>query len=699
LSSDDSIAIDRRTLLASIGALSGTASVAGCSAFERGSDTSTERVDDDSARELAERFAPTLYFDTNEQWFPTDPRPYQTEQDGEQVVNGFDAFNGYVEAKKGTDRVPKPTLFYHAMQYSDSPLAVVQFWYYSAFDQFTTNFHWHDWEVLHVFVDMETGDPQLYVASSHSGRVPNNEFLDPDPDRQPRILSELGSHSSALSVNDVPDRFQRLPIDGTFADITNSAFEGIEDIADIPIAYGLPRDEGSRLPYVVPELAGKPVYEHEQLPAVERDDLIGDELTVRSFSDLTSPPSELPERETGLVFGFAGRGGDSDIEYDLIPTADLEDISSFTGPQLSFEFAIPEFAEDAVASHISTAGTPWEQPRYENPARDISAPNHRAELAKRYDAIGEPASVNTIVANITEAVTDSDAPENEGVTTQGLSVESIALLESEPDAVPSSGGIVVAQDIPEREHRLTINGPGLEPHSETVTARDDESGPTTAGVESEIPLVARENATKLEFDPQDTDAELTDLAIEDDFAGRLYDAPLSGPDAVYVHRGGAYTAEVRDADDEIGAARVNPSTARNVRVRDLATGKGSLAEYIADVSAETANAVSALTADADDTSTPGGRSGAGGRENAVKGLSRALQAVAETARTVAERAAAGERNRADESLAAVQTRLDRVSSRLTEAGGSIPEDLTRATERRLTQLDRRSKQAREAQKL
>ena len=114
------------------------------------------------AAELAARFAPTLYFDTDEQWFPTDPRPYTSRQDGETVVSGFDALNGYHERFTG-ERPPNPTVFYNAVGYEDSSLAVVQFWFYSVFDQFTTNFHWHDWEVLHVFVG--TG-----LVFAHSGR-------------------------------------------------------------------------------------------------------------------------------------------------------------------------------------------------------------------------------------------------------------------------------------------------------------------------------------------------------------------------------------------------------------------------------------------------------------------------------------------------------------------------------------------------
>jgi len=91
--SSDTSSVDRRAVLASLGAL-GTASLAGCTAFEPGDDSGTTDLGDEQARSLAEQFAPTLYFDEYEQWFPTDPRSYEREQDGEVVVDGFDAFDG-----------------------------------------------------------------------------------------------------------------------------------------------------------------------------------------------------------------------------------------------------------------------------------------------------------------------------------------------------------------------------------------------------------------------------------------------------------------------------------------------------------------------------------------------------------------------------------------------------------------------------
>ncbi|AUX08380.1 hypothetical protein AArcSl_0733 [Halalkaliarchaeum desulfuricum] len=692
MTTDAPTAIDRRTYLASLAGI-GTAALAGCTFLESGQDGSTTRLEDAEARALAERFAPSFYFDTYEKWFPTDPRHYEIEADGESVVGGFEAFNGYHERFDDPDSPPDPTVFYHAVEYDDSPLAVVQFWQYSAFDQFSTNFHWHDWEVLHVFVDTDSNEPQLHVASSHSRRVPNNEFLDPDPDRIPAILVELGSHSNTLSINEQRERFQRLPRGGVLADITNGAFDGLEALADMPIAYGLPRDEGGPLPFALPELDGVPIYEHDRLPSVDRTDLLEESLVIRSYEALASPPSDLPLRETGMVFDHVDRNApDADVEYDLAPARELEHIEEFTGPQLSFEFAVPQFLEDAVSGHITSVGVPWHSPRYDNPAADISDPDHRGALAERYEAIGEPSPVNTVVASVTEAITTDDAPEDEGLTTEDSTVESVVLLESEPEVVPTfAGGVTVFRGVPDGDHRLTVNGAGVAPHSEEVSPREDEEI-TAAGVNGEVPLVANEHAIKLEVDPTDADSELTDLAIEDDFAGRLYDAPLSEPDAVYVHRGGAYTTEIRDSDDEIGAIRVNPGReSERVRVEDPRTGKASLATFLATIAEETAASVASVATDetTDDQQ----------ERNTISGLQQALAAVADSAQRAADQAEAGNRENADAALDEVSTRLDRVAERLTDARQPLPDEIARAVERRLEQARRRTEQAKRSEKL
>jgi hypothetical protein len=365
---------------------------------------------------------------------------------------------------------------------------------------------------------------------------------------------------------------------------------------------------------------------------------------------------------------------------------------------------VPEFAEDAVSGHITTTGAPWNQPRYENPAADISEPNHRAALAERYDAIGAPAEIRTIVASLSEAVSNDDAPDNEGLTTEDTTVESVALLESDPEAVPTFSGLAVVQDVPAGEHRFTVNGAGVAPHSETVSVPEtsEAEGPTRAGVDGEVPLVARENATRLEVDPAGADSDLTDLAVEDDFAGRLYDAPLAEPDAVYVHGGGAYTTEVRDRDDEIGAFRVNPDPEADTAatIDEPRTGKASLASFLADIAEETRQSVLDEMDDDGDSDDDDGTSGSsGGSGNAIQGLERALAAVVEAAERATERAEAGDRGNADKQLQAVADRLQRVATRIEDASDALSDPLSNAARRRLEQADRRTEQAQAADKL
>ncbi|MFD1632514.1 hypothetical protein ACOZ4L_06925 [Haloplanus ruber] len=730
---DGDAGLHRRRLL---GVLAGASvgSLAGCPAPD-GDDSDadtpapTTTPDPETARRLAERFAPTLAFDAAERWFPTDPRPYATERDGETVVDGFAALDGYTRAAAEADTPPDPTVFYHVVEYEASPLAVVQYWVYSAFDQFTTNFHWHDWEVLHVYVDTDADDPQLFVASSHSTRVPNNEFLDPPPDRVPRILSELGSHSSALSLNDRRDSFQRLPLDDLPADITNRAVGLVEQLAELPAAYGLPRDEGLRLPYLVPEVDGAPLYDHERLPAVDREALVDEALTVRSFDALSTPPSDLPARETALVFGPATGttpDTDADVTYDLVSTTELEDIAAFTGPQLSFEFAVPEFAEDAVASHISTAGTPWRQDRYDDPAADITEPVHRAALADRYDAVDPPGPVNDVVATVTEVVRSADAPDGAGVTTTETALEAVALLRSDPVAAPTFRGVAMLRGVETGSHRLVVNGAGLAPHAEPVEVGGDGDTPadvtasdtptptatgtdgvgrtaTLAGVGGEIPLVPRDEATKLEVDAEGADTELTALAVDDDFGGRLYEAPLADSDAVYVHRGGAYTTEVRDTDDAVGAFRVNPAVddADPVRIDRPRTGKASLASFVATITEETAEQLASL---GDERDSPGGGGGNGhgasaGETSTLGGLLRAMEAVSGAASRAAERAKGGDRGGADRALEALAANLQRVVERFDGLRETLPDPAAAAADRRFRQAQRRTEQAAAAEKL
>jgi hypothetical protein len=184
---------------------------------------------------------------------------------------------------------------------------------------------------------------------------------------------------------------------------------------------------------------------------------------------------------------------------------------------------------------------------------------------------------------------------------------------------------------------------------------------------------------------------LTDLAVEDDFAGRLYDAPLDGPDAVYVDGRGAYTTEVVDSDGELGAVRVNPGNESERTIEGPETGAASLAEYVASVTDETVASIEAAI--------DAGSSGGPPENPGVRGLVRALAAASDAAQRAAAAAKDGDRGGTDQRLAAAQSRLQDAADRLTEARGSLPETTGNAVAKRLEQGSRRAKQASEAGRL
>ncbi len=540
-----------------------------------------------SGERLARAYAPRYVFDARERWFPTDPREYTVERDGETVVDGFAALDGYSAA----ERFPNPTVWYAVRRLSED-LRAVQFWTYSAFDQFTVNFHWHDWELLQVFVDTSADEPVLLSASAHSRKVPNNEFLDPATAR-PTVLAELGSHSAATEVNDA-NGFQRL---SGPADLTNRGLS-VADFSTFPLGYGLPRDEGLSLPVSMPELDGAPVHEHPELPNVSRDDLIPPDATVRSFAALSSPPLDIPRRKPGpeLVHADDETAADADATYELRPIHELVDeLDDFVGPQLSFEFAVPRLAENAVASHLTTVSTPWEQSRYESPLAGVSDSRHRRTLADRYGLDLGLRAGGVVVGAVRTLATgaggdlrpeyrDSDAARaRASVSLVSPGAEVLALLESEePAATVSARGVIAFRDVPEEDHRLTVNGPGIAPYAERFA--HDGSEDRRAGVEGRVATVPNERAVAVAGERA-----TRRLRVDEDYAGRLYDAEPPGEGfAVYLHRAGAYTLEVEDENGVRSVHRVTPDEGETAIAVEARVGAESILNYLAEYLADTA---------------------------------------------------------------------------------------------------------------
>lgn len=556
--------------------------------------TSTDPIQPtEEAPAIVNRYAPDLYFGALEKWYPTDPRNYISETANDPVVDGFTALSEYSTAFDAADAPPDPTVFYNVVEAADG-VDAIQYWLYSVFDQFTVNFHWHDWELLQVFIDRETGSPLLLSASAHSRASPNNEFLEPDvpEDRGPGILSEVGSHSSASEVNGVIPSFERIPTEDWHSDVTNDILDITQDVV-APFAYGLPRDEGARLPFVMPELDG---HRLDQYPAlsVAREDFVDERVTVDAWRGLPRPPTDLPLREAGIVITHPDSPTTADATYELKPISSLRGvIEDFVGPQLSFEFVIPGFAENQFASHITSVGIPWKQDRFEDPLDDVTDPAHR----QRIDGNSPSGLMNRVVGRVRHLRSGSDGAlgrvtsETREVLEAMINVSlfrspvevAVRLSSEAPVATVTRDGVFGYLHVDSGEHLLVINGPGLAPLAERFV---HEGGLARAGAEGELTVVSNEDVGWIRGDGQDTTG-IAHVRVIEDYAGVVYDGrPVDANRfAVAVHREGRYTVEIVDQNGRSGAYRVTPASFDDAShaVRDrVETGKAQLAGTLRD---------------------------------------------------------------------------------------------------------------------
>jgi len=225
-------------------------------------------------RAVAERFAPRLRFDADELWYPTDPRAYVVADGGRRVTSGFRALNRYTARRERAGEPPNPTVFHRVVGAGDGPAAesdllTVSYWFYYAFDQFASNFHWHDSEAYHVLCDAagvgrdadagaaDAVEPVVRITDPHADAATNAEVVDrveSPPDRL-TLYAELGAHALAPGTGAGSER----PAGGWRRDdVTNRALalrgsaadriEGIRGTDRIVDAYGLPREEAKRYP-------------------------------------------------------------------------------------------------------------------------------------------------------------------------------------------------------------------------------------------------------------------------------------------------------------------------------------------------------------------------------------------------------------------------------------------------------------------
>lgn len=588
-------------------------------------------------KQLANRFAPTLHFGEHEKWFPTDPRKFledenvpsdACENDGDNIVCGFNALNKYTRLLNGSGGAPPfPTVFYDFTvagedgidftvaeddPIEDKPLIVVSYWFYYVFNQFL-NSHMHDWSVLHVYLDNRGDSPKpvLLVGRAHGpGKailgVENNEYFKPkreDVDSeigQPTgVLEEVGAHASVTDINDRRTTFEPI---GENIDITNGPdiMNSLPDGEGDP--YGLPRDEGATIPYIMPRVGNTELYQHEDLPDVDRSDLI-EELTLRSPTGseifgfcgvFPEPPSDpdLPVRTHGRTVVNAESDLSGDHEYDLARLQDLESqIDEFTGEKLDIDVCI-SFLDDIFLS--KDFEPPDLQTSDYDPFLDISEPAHRDQFAALFDFLTlENSGISIVEGEAFETKPGSEGEIKEDFTDIKdeladliefslfpVSIESMIILESEDIVLPTANGRFSIQAVP-GEHRLIINGPGYAPYAEKFDLSDTGH---QAGGAGRVSLVPNSDSVKIGGELSGAEGGIQQIQIANDYVGELYDSrpPVEkNAFAVYVPESGTYTVEITDNDGKKGAFRIDPEPGEDEVVVDIRTGKASLASYLA----------------------------------------------------------------------------------------------------------------------
>ncbi|MFB6250532.1 MAG: hypothetical protein ABEI27_02400 [Halobellus sp.] len=284
---------------------------------------------------------------------------------------------------------------------------------------------------------------------------------------------------------------------------------------------------------------------------------------------------------------------DGDVAYALKPMARVRAaVGDFVGPQLSFEFAVPGFAEDRLASHITSVGTPWEQPRFTDPLTDVTDPDHRRSIAGEVSGgltnrvVGRVRQLRAGAEGTVPQVSDdarSALADQIPVSLFGVPVEAAVRLASpDPVATVTRGGVFGLLRVEQGDHLLVVNGPGYAPVAERF---DHDGGLVRAGAGGELTVVASEDAATIRGDGRAANG-VERVRVIEDYAGTVYDGRPVEPDRykIPVHRAGTYTVAVVDGNGRRGAYRVTPADFGDAddTIREVVTaGKGSLVRSLA----------------------------------------------------------------------------------------------------------------------
>lgn len=191
-------------------------------------DSDNDTIEDVLEKELAERFAPILYFEKEEKFFPVNVEYHlnnsnlNRSQDGDDLIDPdptaenisqYNTTDGewYLDNRLGTiddDGIEKDykaqeeelgyTIYARVTNQSHkgTEYYVVQYWIFYAFSKGPLNRHEGDWEMVQVVVGMDNKEPWRVAYSQHlDGQVTDWGLVETDGDHI-KVYVARGSHAN-----------------------------------------------------------------------------------------------------------------------------------------------------------------------------------------------------------------------------------------------------------------------------------------------------------------------------------------------------------------------------------------------------------------------------------------------------------------------------------------------------------------------
>lgn len=148
----------------------------------------------------AVNYAPNLWFDSEEKYYPVNPLDFYYENGLE--INGEIAVDKYNQLSV-QEKINNLTVLYHILDYGDQ--WVYQYWFFYVFNDFpkaTKNKHYGDWEAVFVFVDKESGKVVRVISTAHQRKIFDIEIHYPENNH---IWTYVGNGSHANCIDKNPD--------------------------------------------------------------------------------------------------------------------------------------------------------------------------------------------------------------------------------------------------------------------------------------------------------------------------------------------------------------------------------------------------------------------------------------------------------------------------------------------------------------